>query len=91
MVRTPDGGGYYILDAAGQVFAYGNANSSLGGTPAGSAGGFDPATAIFDTADGGGYWIATALGKVYDFGDAPSDGDMTGTQLNGPIIAASGF
>jgi hypothetical protein len=91
MVRTPNGAGYYILDADGQVFAYGNANSSLGGTPAGSAGGFDPATAIFDTSDGGGYWIATAMGKVYNFGDAPSDGDMSGTPLNGPIIAASGF
>ena len=90
MVRTPDGGGYYILDAVGQVFAYGDA-TYLGGLPAGAASGLDPATAIFDTADGGGYWIATALGKVYRFGDAPDDGDMSGTHLNGPIIAAAGF
>ncbi len=91
MVRTPDGGGYYILDADGRVFAYGDANSALGGLPAGAAGGLDSATAIFDTADGGGYWITTALGKVYPFGDAPSDGDMSATHLNGPIIAATGF
>jgi hypothetical protein len=32
----------------------------------------------------------TALGKVSPFGDAPSDGDMSGTHLNGPIVAASG-
>jgi hypothetical protein len=33
----------------------------------------------------------TPLGvKVFTFGDAPGDGDMSGTNLNGPIIAASG-
>jgi hypothetical protein len=90
MVRTPDGGGYYILDANGQVFAYGDA-TFLGGLPTGAAGGLNPATAIFDTADGGGYGVSTALGKVYPFGDAPADGDMSGTHLNGSIIAATGF
>ena len=62
----------------------------LGGMPGGSAGGFDPASAIFATSDGGGYWVVTALGKVSPFGDAPGDGDMSGTHLNGPIVAASG-
>jgi hypothetical protein len=90
MVRTPDGGGYYILDGVGQVFAYGDA-TFLGGMPPGATSGLDPATAIFDTADGGGYWISTALGKLYPFGDAPDLGDMSGTHLNGPIIAATGF
>jgi hypothetical protein len=90
MVRTPDGGGYYILDANGQVFAYGDA-TFLGGLPRGAVGGLNPATAIFDTADGGGYWISTAFGRVYSFGDAPADGDMSGTRLNGSIIAAAGF
>ena len=84
-----DGGGYWILDAAGQVFPFGNA-APLGGMPAGSAGGFDPASAIFATSDGGGYWVVTALGKVSSYGDAPDDGDMSGTHLNGPIVAASG-
>jgi hypothetical protein len=32
----------------------------------------------------------TAMGKVANFGDAPNDGDMSGTHLNGPIVAASG-
>ena len=86
---TPNGGGYWILDGAGQVFPFGNA-APLGGMPAGSAGGFDPASAIFATSDGGGYWVVTALGKVSPFGDAPNDGDMSGTHLNGPIVAASG-
>ena len=90
MVRTPDGGGYYILDANGQVFAYGDA-TYLGGLPRWCGRRTNPATAIFDTADGGGYWISTALGRVYPFGDAPADGDMSGTRLNGSIIAAAGF
>ena len=86
---TPKGGGYWILDAAGQVFPFGDA-ASLGGMPAGSAGGLDPASAIFATSDGAGYWIVTALGQVSPYGDAPDDGDMSGTHLNGPIVAASG-
>jgi hypothetical protein len=90
MVRTPDGGGYYIVDGLGQVFAYGDA-VWRGNLPAGAAVGFDPATAIAATADGQGYWITTALGKIYPFGDAPNDGDMSGTHLNGAIIAAAGF
>ena len=88
-VATTTGGGYWILDGAGQVFAFGNA-AALGGLPTGAAGGLDPASAIFETSDGGGYWVVTALGKVSTFGDAPNDGDMSGTHLNGPIIAASG-
>ena len=88
-VAAPNGGGYWVLDAAGQVFPFGDA-AGLGSLPAGSAGGLDPASAIFATSDGGGYWVVTALGKVSNFGDAPNDGDMSGTHLNGPIIAASG-
>ena len=89
-VATPDGRGYYILDGTGQVFAYGDA-IWRGGAPFSSSGGLDPATAIFETADGGGYWITTARGEVYAFGDAVNDGGMSGTLLNGQIIAATGW
>jgi hypothetical protein len=88
-VATPNGGGYWVLDAAGQVFPFGNA-AGMGGLPPGSAGGFNPANAIFETSDGGGYWVVTGMGRVTAFGDAPADGDMSGTHLNGSIIAASG-
>ena len=87
--RRPNGGGYWILDGAGQVFPFGDA-TGMGSLAPGSAGGLDPASAVFATSDGGGYWVVTALGKVANFGDAPDDGDMSGTHLNGPIIAASG-
>jgi hypothetical protein len=88
-VATPSGHGYWILDAAGQVFAYGDA-APLGSVAPGATGGLNPASAIFTTSDGGGYWVSDALGKVFTFGDAPNDGDMSGTHLNGPVIAASG-
>jgi hypothetical protein len=55
--------------------------------------GNDPITnspEVIATSGNGGYWVADALGKVFTFGDAPADGDMSGTHLNGPIIAASG-
>jgi hypothetical protein len=35
--------------------------------------------------------FSAALGAVYNFGDAPNDGGMSGTALNGAIIAATGF
>ena len=89
MVRTPDGNGYWLLDADGQVFGYGDASNL--GSPAGLVGGLNQATAIFATLDGGGYWVATAQGWVYNYGDAPYDGSMMGTHLNGSIIVATGW
>jgi hypothetical protein len=88
-VRTADGKGYWILFANGTVDAYGDATNM--GAPVGQAGGLNPASAIFATSDGGGYWVSTASGVVYNYGDAPNDGNMAGKQLNGAIIAATGF
>jgi len=85
----PTGAGYYILHAAGQVFAYGPA-TYFGSLPAGATTSSDSAAAIFVTDDHLGYWIVTAQGKVYPFGDAPFEGDMSGTVLNGSVIAATG-
>ena len=88
-VRTPDGGGYWILFANGVIAPYGDAGNY--GQAAGAFGGLNPATAIFTTSDGDGYWIASAIGTVDKYGDAPNDGGMSGTHLNGSIIAATGF
>ena len=35
--------------------------------------------------------MSSATGEVYAYGDAPNDGGMTGTHLNGSIIAGVGF
>ncbi len=88
-VHTPDGKGYWILTADGTVHPFGDAGNF--GSPAGQFGGLNPATAIFATSDGGGYWVASANGTVENFGDAPNDGGMNGTNLNGSIIAATGW
>jgi hypothetical protein len=91
-------GGYFILDANGLVFAYGNAangaNRQIYSVPAGQAGGVNPATAIATARQGysdDGNWVATANGSVFAFGGAPDFGGMSGTRLNGSIIAMGGF
>jgi len=87
-LHTLDGLGYWILTADGSVYAYGDA-PYLGA--AASAGGADPATAIFSPTDYGGYWIVTADGAVSSFGTAPALGGMSGGHLNGSIVAAAGI
>ena len=89
-VATPDGQGYLVVLSNGEVFHYGDAPAD-GSPPSGDFAGLDAATAIFNTSDGAGYWVSSALGAVYHFGTAPDDGGMTGTHLNGSIIAATGF
>ena len=88
-VRTPDGKGYWILTANGTVYNYGDAAND--GDATGALGGLNPASAVFTTFDGAGYWIASANGTVDQYGDAPNDGGMSGSSLNGAIIAATGF
>jgi hypothetical protein len=88
-VRTPDGKGYWILFANGDVARFGDAGDF--GGPAGQFGGLNPAAAIFTTSDGAGYWVASADGAVANYGDAPNDGAMLGAHLNGSIIAATGW
>jgi hypothetical protein len=45
----------------------------------------------FADSSGNGYWVAAANGAVFQFGDAANSGGMSGTKLNGPIIAGTGF
>ena len=89
-VATPDGKGYWILLSNGAVFNYGDA-AALGAPPSSDFNLFNVAAAIFATSDGAGYWVSSALGAVYNYGDAPNDGGMSGTHLNGSIIAGTGF
>jgi hypothetical protein len=64
----PSGSGYWLVDAAGNVFDYGSA-PALGGLPS-EYGFWDWTVGIAPTASGNGYWLATLDGKVYPFGDA---------------------
>ncbi len=74
MAPTPDGGGYWLVNAGGGVFSYGDAAfhgslPGLGITPAA------PIVAIAATPTGGGYWLAAADSGVFAFGDATFYGD----------------
>ncbi len=66
---APSGNGYWIVSAAGGVYAYGAAGSfgSAAGQPyfAGQTAG-----GIAGTADGGGYYLVATGGGVYAFGNA---------------------
>ena len=88
-VRTSDGGGYWVLAADGTVSNYGDAAAL--GAQGHSFYSDDPATAIFSAFDNQGASVAYSDGGIQHYGDAPSYGDMSGTNLNGSIIAASGF
>ena len=75
--------GYWIVNAGGNVYAFGNA-PYLGGINGSVP---SPVIDVIATPDGKGYWLITANGTVRAFGDARSFGDMSGHQLNGQIIA----
>ena len=58
IVRTPDGGGYWLVGADGGVFAFGDAtfHGSLANTNLAR-----PIAAAIPTPDGGGYWLASTV------------------------------
>ncbi len=81
-----DGSGYYEVDGAGDVAAFGGAPcyGSMTGTHlnrpiVGMA--IDPAT--------GGYWLVATDGGIFSFGNAPFYGSTGGLHLNQPIVGMS--
>jgi hypothetical protein len=66
MAATPDGKGYWLAQAGGGVYSYGDARfrGSIQSPLAA------PITGIASTSDGGGYWLVGADGGVFAFGDA---------------------
>ena len=97
MAPTPDGGGYYVLDAfSGKIWTYGDAVSY--GQPADSFGhvGADLWPNFVDlavTPDGKGYWVLedglSGLAGVQAFGDAASFGDPLTSRLATVGVAES--
>ena len=83
MASTPDGRGYWIVNAQGGVRAFGNAINE------GSMAGLHlkaPISHIVATAGGRGYWLVAADGGIFAFGDAPFYGSMGGRPLNSPVV-----
>ncbi|MFF8405966.1 M23 family metallopeptidase [Streptomyces sp. NPDC015684] len=67
---TANGGGYWLLTSAGQVYAYGNA-AYKGGSPTG----YDQEiVAMAATPDSQGYVMVSATGQIYAYGNAAYKG-----------------
>ncbi len=83
MAPTPDGNGYWVVTATGQVTSEGDATNygSLPGGPLNA-----PILGIAATADGGGYWLVAADGGVFSFGDAHFYGSTGAMTLNRPVV-----
>ena len=83
MAASPDGTGYWLTNAAGDVSSHGMAVSygSLSGTTLRA-----PITHIVSTPDGKGYWLVAADGGIFTFGDAGFFGSMGGKPLNAPVV-----
>jgi hypothetical protein len=84
-LTTPSGGvgGYWIADAAGGVFSFGNAGFH------GSAGGLRLNSAILGLAGaptGGGYWLVGGDGGIFSYGDARFYGSTGNIRLNKPVV-----
>jgi hypothetical protein len=81
--------GYYMINSAGSVYAFGNVArcGSLPGHELAS-----PVAGMASTPDGGGYWIADQTGKVFAFGDAknfvPNAGATRPVKSRDPAVAA---
>jgi cell wall-associated NlpC family hydrolase len=83
LAATPDGGGYWLTNTAGDVSTHGDAANygSLAGTALAA-----PITHIVATPDGKGYWLVAADGGIFTFGDAGFFGSMGGQRLNAPVV-----
>ena len=67
MAGSPTGLGYWLADAAGGVFAFGDAE--FWGSRAGEALN-EPIVGIAATREGDGYWLAARDGGVFSYGKA---------------------
>jgi hypothetical protein len=83
VASTPDGGGYWEVDSAGDVFSFGDAGFS-GSIKPGQAS--SPVVSMAADPDGGGYWLVTKDGGVFSFGAAHFHGSLGGKKLNSSIV-----
>ena len=83
MATTPDGDGYWLVDAQGAVASHGTAQGygSMAGVTLDA-----PVAHIVATPDGKGYWLVAADGGIFTFGDARFFGSMGGKHLNAPVV-----
>jgi hypothetical protein len=75
---TPDGGGYWLVTATGQVLNFGDA-PLLGQLSGGSV---NNIVSIVPTSDGKGYWMVASDGGIFAFGDAAFIGSLPGLGIS---------
>ena len=85
IAATPSGEGYWLAQAGGGIYSFGDAHfygslPQAGVTPAA------PVVGIAATSDGGGYWLVGSDGGIFAFGDAHFYGSTGNLQLNKPIV-----
>ena len=80
-IASAPNGGYWLLGSDGTVHSRGAQHFGNATAPGVSS--------IAAKKDGTGYWVFTRTGAVQAFGAAKAYGDMSGTALNGEIIAAA--
>ena len=79
---TPNGTGYWEVEANGTVGAFGSAADY--GSPGGQLNA--PIVGMASTPDGKGYWLVATDGGVFSFGDAGFYGSTGSLRLNKPIV-----
>src|SRR5581483_11332281 len=78
--------GYWMVDAAGKVYAFGDAREL--GAPAGALPARVSAVDLEPTPSSAGYWVLADSGKVYAYGDAAALPDAAGALHPGESAAA---
>ncbi len=88
LAPTKDGNGYWLAQAGGGVFSYGDAHF-YGSLPGEKIVPAAPIVGIAATPDGNGYWLVGADGGVFGFGDAKFYGSLPGEHVvpNAPYLA----
>jgi len=84
MAATPDDGGYWLADANGTVFSFGDA-VRLASFPAVRAA--SPVVGLAVTPDGSGDWMAEQNGTVLTFGTATARGTLMSALATSPVTS----